>query len=67
MAGGPHAHEVMCPTCFFDNATVTRAVRTSEGVETDQYRCDRGHTFGIDWSRGPATKPQWPPPEADEQ
>lgn len=63
MAGGPHASEVMCPTCFLDESVVTKAVRLSEGVETDQYRCERGHLFGIDWSRGAATKPQWPPPE----
>lgn len=45
-----------------DDGVVTKAVRVHEGVESDQYRCDSGHTFGMDWSRGPATEPEWPPP-----
>ena len=40
---------------------LTRAERTREGVESDDYRCDNGHTFGMDWRRGPANEPQWPP------
>jgi hypothetical protein len=63
MAGGPDAAIVPCMVCLDDNA-LTRATRTREGVETDQYRCERGHTFGLDWRRGPATRPQWPPDEA---
>ncbi|MGZ3474132.1 MAG: hypothetical protein ACXWUG_07255 [Polyangiales bacterium] len=39
-----------------------RAERTSEGQETDLYRCEQGHEFGIDWSpEGPPTSPRWPP------
>ncbi|RBP37898.1 hypothetical protein DFR37_10880 [Eoetvoesiella caeni] len=37
------------------------ALRIHEGRETDQYRCDKGHEFGMDWPE-PATEPQWPPP-----
>lgn len=61
MAGGPLAREVMCMVCL-DEAKVTRATRIHEGVESDQYRCDVGHEFGMDWSRGPASEAQWPPP-----
>ena len=61
MAGGPHAQEVVCMVCFGDDGKLIRAVRTYEGDEDDRYRCERGHEFGIDWSRGPATEPQWPP------
>jgi hypothetical protein len=40
-----------------------RAERTGEGSEDDMYRCEAGHVFGIDWSMGAPTAPQWPPPE----
>jgi hypothetical protein len=41
---------------------LTKAVRVSEGFESDQYRCEKGHGFGIDWRGNPAAEPQWPPP-----
>lgn len=61
MAGGPLAAEVACMVCFDDGA-LTKAVRVREGVESDDYQCERGHTFGLDW-RTPADEPQWPPPQ----
>lgn len=45
-----------------DDGKATRAKRVYEGVEDDHYQCEEGHAFGLDWSRGPATEPQWPPP-----
>ncbi|MEW5741992.1 MAG: hypothetical protein AB1938_23960 [Myxococcota bacterium] len=62
MAGGPLAQEVMCMVCFGDDSVLTKAVRVYEGQEDDHYRCEKGHTFGIDWRGQPATEPQWPPP-----
>jgi len=47
--------------CMGDLGELTRAVRVSEGVESDQYRCEKGHTFGMDWHKGPAPEPLWPP------
>jgi hypothetical protein len=61
MAGGPLAHEVVCLTCLFDDRVLTKATRVAEGHESDQYRCDKDHTFGLDFPDGPATEPQWPP------
>ncbi|GEM_PF-1751967 len=61
MAGGPLAQEVACMVCL-DEGKVTRATRIHEGVESDQYRCEAGHEFGMDWSSGPASEPQRPPP-----
>jgi hypothetical protein len=60
VAGGPHAEAIACMECLGDGA-ITKAVRIVEGVETDQYRCERGHVFGVEYRRGPATEPQWPP------
>ncbi len=58
MAGGPNARVVPCMHCF------ARAERVSEGLENDGYRCEAGHTFGIDWAYdGPPARPQWPPTE----
>ena len=65
MAGGPHAHQVMCPTCGFDDGVVTRADRVREGVESDDYVCDLGHRFGVSYRRGPVDEPQWPPGKDD--
>lgn len=48
--------------CLVDDGVNTRAIRVHEGIESDQYRCEKGHTFGMDW-REPATEPQWPPTE----
>lgn len=62
MAGGIHAEITACLVCMDDSRMLTRAVRTHEGYESDEYRCEKGHVFGIDWSSGPATEPQWPPP-----
>ncbi len=60
MAGGPNAEVVPCMMCF------ARAVRTYEGLEDDHYRCERGHSFGIDWSHdGPPAKPCWPPSDEE--
>jgi len=61
MAGGPFAHEVPCMVCMGDHDELTRATRVHEGVEDDQYVCDKGHRFGMDWRGAPATEPQWPP------
>lgn len=61
MAGGKFAEEVCCFVCM-DEGKATRAKRVYEGIEDDHYRCDEGHEFGIDWSRGEPTEPQWPPP-----
>jgi len=60
MAGGPLAHEIPCMVCMGDHAQLTKATRIHEGVEDDQYVCEKGHAFGMDW-REPATEPQWPP------
>jgi hypothetical protein len=63
MAGGIHARVVPCMVCLGDDLLV-KALRTYEGVEDDHYLCVRGHDFGVDWRRGPATEPQWPPDPA---
>jgi len=60
MAGGPNAELVVCMVCLADDQVLTKATRVHEGVEGDQYRCDKGHEFGMDWPE-PATEPQWPP------
>ena len=49
--------------CYAEEDRWTKAVRIAEGVEADQYRCERGHTFGMDFPRGPAKEKSWPPPE----
>lgn len=54
MAGGENARVVPCFVC------TARAERTSEGIEDDEYLCEEGHTFGIDWSYGQPSVPQWP-------
>ena len=61
MAGGPFGAEVVCAVCIGEHSRLTRAVRVHEGVESDAYRCERGHEFGLDWRREPATAPEWPP------
>jgi hypothetical protein len=56
MAGGPHAAITLCLFC------AGKAVRTAEGLENDQYRCEScGRGFLIDWSRGQPTESHWPP------
>ena len=62
MAGGIHAVTVACLECLYEHGVITKATRVREGREADQYICVRRHSFGIDWSSGPATEPQWPPP-----
>lgn len=61
MAGGVNAAIVPCSKC------VGRAVRTSEGLETDWYSCTEcGARFGIDWAYdGPPQTPCWPISEAE--
>jgi hypothetical protein len=44
-----------------DDGALTCATRVVEGVEADQYACDKGHRFGVDYTRGPATEAEWPP------
>ena len=61
MAGGKNAETVACIVCLADERGLTKSERVREGEETDEYRCDKGHTFGIDWSAGEAEGPQWPP------
>jgi hypothetical protein len=60
MAGGKLAEHVTCMVCLGDDALITKATRIYEGSEDDRYRCEQGHEFGMDWSKGPATEPQWP-------
>lgn len=60
MAGGPLAQEVICYVCL-DEGKVTKATRIYEGAEDDQYECEQGHRFGVDYRKGPATTAQWPP------
>jgi hypothetical protein len=62
MAGGELAKQVACMVCMGDDGVLTKATRIVEGAESDQYRCEKRHTFGIDWRGKPATEPQWPPP-----
>jgi hypothetical protein len=60
MAGGPHAAIVMCMECG------GKAIRIYEGAEDDQYRCEAcREEFGLDWRRGPAEEPCWPPSEEE--
>jgi hypothetical protein len=46
--------------CLMDGV-LTKAARTYEGSEDDRYRCKKGHEFGMDFRKGPATEPMWPP------
>lgn len=39
---------------------MSKATRVVEGAEDDQYVCERGHKFGVDYRRGPATEATWP-------
>jgi hypothetical protein len=64
MAGGKLAQTMYCMVCLAEHRKLVRAERTYEGDETDEYRCEAGHTFGMDWSRGEATEPLWPPTRA---
>lgn len=48
--------------CFGDKR-LTKATRTREGAENDEYRCELGHGFSVDWRRGPPDEPGWPLPE----
>lgn len=64
MAGGRFAQFITCTPCAFDGV-VTRAERVRDGVETDHYRCAKGHGFGVDWRRNAPTTPQWPPAPAE--
>jgi DNA-directed RNA polymerase subunit RPC12/RpoP len=60
MAGGPHAAAVMCMSCG------GKAIRIYEGYEDDHYRCEAcSDKFGLDWRRGPAQEPCWPPSEEE--
>jgi hypothetical protein len=61
MAGGELAEHVPCMVCLTDGQ-MTKARRIYEGYESDQYQCEKGHEFGMDWSKGPATEALWPPP-----
>ena len=59
MAGGPLAQEIPCFDCLAEGK-VSKATRVHEGVEDDQYECERGHQFGVDYQRGPASERTWP-------
>ncbi len=61
MAGGPHAELVPCSTCMWEHEVLTKATRTSEGIETDWYLCEKGHQVGVDYANGPPNEPPWPP------
>ncbi len=60
MAGGKLAKQVPCMVCL-GSGRMTKAERIYEGYESDQYQCEQGHQFGMDWSSGPATECLWPP------
>lgn len=60
MAGGRLAEHVPCMVCL-TAGHVTKATRVYEGDESDGYKCEQGHEFGMDWSKGPATEALWPP------
>lgn len=64
MAGGKNAEFVPCLICLADDALLSKATRTYEGDESDEYHCEKGHDFAMDWSAGPAKEPQWPVSEA---
>ena len=61
MAGGKFAEKIPCTVCLVDHQALVPAERTYEGDETDEYTCEKGHSFGMDWSSGPADEAQWPP------
>jgi hypothetical protein len=61
MAGGPNAASIACLICFRDTQQLVEAKRTAEGMENDQYVCEKSHKFGVDWRRGAPKTPQWPP------
>jgi hypothetical protein len=46
--------------CLMDGV-LTKASRIYEGDEDDRYRCEKGHVFGMDFRKGAATEPMWPP------
>lgn len=56
MAGGDNAKLHWCMVCG------AKAERIYEGDESDEYKCERGHKFSIDWQGKPPPAPQWPPP-----
>ena len=60
MAGGKLAEHVPCMICL-TAGQITKATRTYEGAESDGYRCEQGHEFGMDFPKGPATEAEWPP------
>lgn len=47
--------------CLNEENKLVKATRVYEGVEDDHYRCPNGHEFGMDWRKGPADEPMWPP------
>ena len=63
MAGGKNAEFVPCLICLADEAQLTKATRSYEGDESDEYHCEKGHDFAMDWSSGPAREAQWPAPQ----
>lgn len=63
MAGGKNAEIVPCMICLSDNRELVPATREVEGDESDSYRCERGHSFSMDWAAGEAEAPMWPPSE----
>ena len=67
MAGGPHAAIVPCHYCVMEKGVAVPAKRTYDGSETDYFKCENGHEFGICYSddmiEGPPDEPQWPPSE----
>ena len=60
MAGGPLVAYVPCMVCLTDGE-ITKATRVYEGHEADRYECEKGHEFGMDFPKGPATEAMWPP------
>jgi hypothetical protein len=51
---------MLCLSCL------GRAVRISEGLENDAYKCEVcGKGFSVDWRRGGPDKPIWPPSQED--
>ena len=68
MAGGENAKHIVCPTCLYQAGQIVVAKRTSEGQETDWYRCAHQHKNGISWDgQELPDQPLWPASQKDRQ
>jgi hypothetical protein len=64
MAGGELGQTIHCVVCLAEHEQLVRAERCQEGDESDEYRCDAGHTFSMDGRGTEVTEPLWPPTKA---